>query len=119
MNRVDHQDFFDIDLPKLKDEFREENQFVEFLNCLDKAVREIMKDPANEGAPLTHPPLAPTYRKKKFHSIVHPRQGMKADMRLVYRCDLAANTVYVFGVGKRRTYQIDDIYKMLSTRTPI
>lgn len=119
MNRVDHQYFFDVDLPRIEGEFGDDMVFDEFLDCLDKAVHEIMKDPANEGASLTRPPLAPTYRKKKFHSMRRPPQGKKADMRLVYRCDIATNTLYVFGVGKRLPYKVDDIYEILNPRTPI
>jgi len=51
MNRVDHQDFFDVNLPGLEGEFGGGSEFGEFLNCLDKTIREIMKDPADEGTP--------------------------------------------------------------------
>lgn len=119
MNRIDHRGFFDTDLPRIEEEIGDDAKFDEFIDCLDQAIREIMNDPANEGAPLTRPPLAPTYRKKKFHSMRRPPQGQKADMRLVYRCDLSANTLYVFGVGKRRPYQAGDIYVLLNPRRPI
>ncbi|MCL6626295.1 hypothetical protein [Alicyclobacillus shizuokensis] len=119
MNRIDHQAFFDTDLPRIEEEMGDDAKFAEFLECLDKAIDEIMRDPANEGAPLQRPPLAPTYRKKKFHSVRRPPRGQKADMRLVYRCDLTANTLYVFGVGKRRPYQDNDIYALLNPRSPI
>lgn len=102
MNRFNHQDFFDVDLPKIESDIANDKQFEEFLACLDKAIIEITKNPTNEEVPLKRPPLAPTYRKKKFHSLLKPPKGMKADMRLVFRCNLSKNTLYIFGVGKRR-----------------
>lgn len=119
MNRVDQQDFFDVDLPSLEAEFEPSVRFDEFLYCLDKAIKEIMKDPAHEGAPLIRPPLAPTYRKKKFHAMTRPPHGQKADMRLVYRCDLITGALYVFGVGRWLSHQTNDIYAILDPRNPI
>lgn len=118
MNRIDHPDFFDVDLPALEAEFGDDGKFTEFLTLLDKAVFEVMKDPANEGASLTRAPLA-EYRKKKFHSMLRPPKGLSADMRLVYRCDRAQNTLYVLGVGHRHRFQSNDIYARLNTRSPI
>jgi len=119
MNRIDHRDFFDIDLPRLEAEFGDEEKFVEFLASLDKAVQEIMNAPADEGAPLTRSPLGSTYRKKKFHFMLRSPQGIKTDMRLVYRWDINTNTLHVLGVGKRRPYQSNDIYEILNPRSPI
>lgn len=119
MKRIDHKDFFGIDLPKLEAEFDDQEAFTKCLVSLDRAIREIMKDPTNEGTPLVKPPLAPTYRKKKFHSVLAPHQGVRADMRLVYRYDFSQNILYVFGVGKRKPYAPDDIYKVLSPRNQI
>lgn len=99
MKRVDHPALFDAALPRIEAEIVDNVQFEEFLACLDKAVVEIQRNPVNEGAPLTRPPLS-AYRKKKFHSILRPAQGMKTDMRLVYRCDLTTNTLFVLGVGQ-------------------
>jgi len=118
MSRIDHPDFFDVDLSRIEEEIGDNARFEEFLVCLDKSVLEIMKNPAHEGAPLTRPPLA-TYRKKRFHSMLRPPQGLSADMRLVYRCDLSTDTLHVLGVGKRHPYQKDDIYALLNTRSPI
>ncbi|RIV17187.1 hypothetical protein D2Q93_15815 [Alicyclobacillaceae bacterium I2511] len=119
MRRVDHEKFFDMDLPRIESEFQNEERFVEFLFCLDKAIHEIMRDPANEGAPLVRPPLAPTYRKKKFHSVLTPKHGVKADMRLVYRYDTEHDVLYVFGVGIRKPHASEDVYEILNPRDQI
>lgn len=118
MKRVDHPALFDADLPRIEAEIVDYVQFEELLACLDKAVVEIQRDPVSEGAPLTRPPLS-TYRKKKFHSMLSPPQGMKADMRLVYRCDLTTNTLFILGVGQRKLRDPDDVYRVLHERSPI
>ncbi len=118
MRRVDHPEFYSRDLPRLEEEFGNRVAFVECLEAFDKAIREITRNPQEEGAPLERSPLT-TYRKKKFHSQLRPSQGAKADMRIVYRVDIEKDTLYVLGLGKRRPLDPDDIYAILNIRSHI
>ncbi|HHY66479.1 MAG TPA: hypothetical protein GX517_04660 [Alicyclobacillus sp.] len=115
MKRLDHPDFFDVDLPRIEAEMDDDARFEEFLACLDKAILEIMKNPEAEGAPLTRPPLS-AYRKKKFHSVRKPPKSTSADFRLVYRYDAETDTLYVLGVGRRKPRDLDDVYRILNIR---
>jgi hypothetical protein len=88
-----------------------------FMNMTIQFAKEEMIQ-AKQFRSLSQKALEP-YRKKKFHSILQPPQGVKTDMRLVYRCDLQINRMYVLGVGKRKLREIDDVYEILSERDPI
>lgn len=55
----------------------------------------------------------------KFHSAWSPPPGMRADYRLVYRCDTKRDELIVLGIGKRIPGEPDDIYSLLSMRTSI
>ncbi|CAB3396047.1 type II toxin-antitoxin system RelE family toxin [Kyrpidia spormannii] len=115
MKRLDHPDFFDVDLPRIEAEMGGEARFEEFLACLDKAILEIMKNPGAQGAQLVRPPLS-AYRKKKFNSTRKPPKGVGADFRLIYRYDAETDTLYVLGVGRRKPRDLDDVYRILNER---
>lgn len=116
MKQVFHQSFLTQDIPRIR-EGMTEIQFAEFSRCVDKALSQITKNPP-DGAPLERVPLD-VYRKKKFHSVINPPQQIKADMRLIYRCDVPRNIILVFGVGKRKPHEPDDIYEILNQRDRI
>lgn len=115
MKHIIHPDLLALDLPRIEQEMNDPSAFAEFSKCLDKAIKEIERDPINEGAPLERPPLR-NYRKKKFHSLLKPPQKQSADMRLVFRYDVEADELFLLGVGKRKSYQPNDVYAIL-TRT--
>ncbi len=91
MKQVFHEDFLGEDIPRIG-------------------------NPPN-GAPLGRS-LA-LYRKKIFHSVLSPLRGMRADYRLVYRCDFEKDELIVLGVGRRIPGHPDDIYSILAVRSPI
>lgn len=115
MNHIFHDDFLWKDIPRIQQEMGEA-EFDEFTKCLDKAFEEIERN-LPDGAPLERSLAA--YRKKKFHSLRRPPQGMRADYRLVYRCDLERNDLILLGVGKRKPGKPDDVYAIITQRTPI
>ncbi|MHB1628556.1 MAG: type II toxin-antitoxin system RelE/ParE family toxin [Bacilli bacterium] len=115
MKQIFHDDFLGEDIPRILEEIGD-STFKEFSKCLDKTFAEIESNPPN-GAPLERS-LA-LYRKKKFHSVLSPSRGMRADYRLVYRCDFEIDELVVLGVGRRNPGQLNDIYTILNTRSPI
>ena len=115
MKRISHPDFFSIDLPRLEEQLGDEARFTECIRCLDQALLELSRDPLHEGVALALPPLT-EYRKKKFHSVLRPASGSRADMRLIYRYDSKLDTLYVLGVGKRTPREADDVHHLLNTR---
>ena len=115
MKQIFHDDFLGEDIPRILEEIGY-SAFKEFSKCLDKTFAEIESNPPN-GAPLERS-LA-LYRKKKFHSVLSPSRGMRADYRLVYRCDFEIDELVVLGVGKRMPGHPEDIYTILDVRAPI
>jgi hypothetical protein len=113
-----HHDFREIDLPKLES-MLDKRQFYEFLQCLQKEMRFIQRDPINNGSsPCQFPPLL-DYRKKKFFSVSRPPEDQSPDMRLIYRFDKDNNTIYYLAVGKRISMipsDPEDIYQQTKKR---
>lgn len=116
MKRINHPEFFNVDLPRIEKELDSEERLTEFLYCFDTAVLEIKIAPS-DGTQLER--LLAMYRKKKFHSVRRPPNGERADYRLIYRYDVTADTLFVLGAAKRMPGQSDDIYAILNARKPI
>lgn len=115
MKQIFHDDFLEEDIPRILEEIGD-SAFKEFFKCLDKTFAEIESNPLN-GVPLERS-LA-LYRKKKFHSVLSPVRGMRADYRVAYRCDFERDELIVLGVGRRIPGQPNDIYAILNTRSPV
>lgn len=118
MNHIIHPYLFSVDFPLIEQELADLIAFKEFALCLDKAIKEIERYPANEGSPLRRPPLQ-KYRKKKFHSILKPPVSLRADMRLIFRYDSTNDELLLLGIGRRKPRQSDDVYKLMSKRPQI
>ncbi|MDR6226185.1 hypothetical protein [Desmospora profundinema] len=86
----------------------------EVLSCIDKAIQEIIKHPEH-AAILKEPPLI-GFRKKKFHSNLHPQEGFKPDLRLIYSYDSKQELIYIFGCGYRKLRSKEDVYEFMNQR---
>lgn len=114
MKRLDHPYLYTQDLPYLESVLGPE-RFAECLRCIDRTITIVMRDPLQEGAALTRPPLE-TFRKKKFHSTFSPPRRVHPDLRLVYRYDPREDILFVLGVGLRHPRSDDDVYARINDR---
>ncbi len=112
MKRLDHPHLYTYDLPYLERVLGPE-RFAECLQCIDRAIAVVMRNPSHEGAALTRPPLE-IYRKKKFHSMLNPPRHVRPDLQVVYRYDATTDTLWVLGIGLRRPHSEDDVYVRVS-----
>ena len=97
-----HDDYLDIDLPKLESSLNP-LEFEQLLAVFDREIERIKKNP-NNAALCKYPPLSEErYRKRKFHSEWNPETRQKADMRLLYRLvnNEDEDILQLLGVGFR------------------
>lgn len=107
-----HPKVLSEDVPRLVQEFPHEQAYDEVVLSLRRALLLIARAPLIAGAECRYPPLL-GWRKEKFHSVLKPPAGMRADMRIIFRPKPggSSNEFQVRAIGKRRLRHPLDIYE--------
>lgn len=89
-------------------------QFEEFLECYEKALNLVMKDPFKNGIQLERELIA--WYKRVFFSVIKPLPKEKPNLRLIYRYDLDFKDFYILAVAERHAKTLDSVYHIVKNR---